>query len=102
MIRSCCFKRRFSETRTFVPPDLSSLAIVTSMWARSRKRFIMVEEIRRADIQVQGDERPVFKLKLLIRHAQAEFVIRQVQVQRGKFSVKFAGPLHTVKKLSFH
>jgi hypothetical protein len=72
MIRSCFFKRRFSETRVFASPGLSSLAIVARMWAKSRKRFIMSGEIRRASIQVQGDERPVFKLKLLIRHAQIE------------------------------
>ncbi len=66
MIRSCFFRRRFSETRALAPPGLSSFAIVARMWAKSRKRFIMVEEIRRADIQVQGDERPEFRLELLI------------------------------------
>jgi len=38
--------RRFSETRVFAPPGLSSLAIETSMWAKTRNRIFMEGEIR--------------------------------------------------------
>jgi len=46
MIRSCYFKRRFSETRAFAPPGLNSLTIVASMWAKTRNRIFMEGEVR--------------------------------------------------------
>ncbi len=83
MIRSCFFKRRFPATRALTPPGLSSLAIVARMWAKTRNRFIMAGELRRADTQEQGVERPEFQLKLAIRHAQV-----QCTKLYGKFRMK--------------
>ena len=42
MTRSCCVKRRFSETRAFAPPGVSTLAIVARMWAKTTNKFSMV------------------------------------------------------------
>ena len=56
MTRSCCFKRRFSETRAFAPPGVSTLAIVARMWAKTTNRFSMAGEVRRARAQEQGEE----------------------------------------------
>ncbi len=47
------------------PPDLSSLAIVARMWAKTRNRFIIAGELRKANFQVQGDERPESRVELL-------------------------------------
>ncbi len=61
---------RFSETRAFAPPGLSSLAIVAKMWAKSRKRVGMAGEVKENCHSTQGDEKPDFQLELVIRHAQ--------------------------------
>jgi hypothetical protein len=46
MIRSCFFKRRFSETRALAPPSLSNLANVARMWAKNRNRVLIEGEVR--------------------------------------------------------
>ena len=56
MMRSCCFKRRFSETGAFAPPGLRSLAIVARMWAKITNRFSMAGEINENLFSHQGEE----------------------------------------------
>jgi hypothetical protein len=46
MIRSCRFKKRFSETRAFAPLGVSNLEIVVRMWAKTTNRFSMAGEVR--------------------------------------------------------
>ena len=45
------------------------MANVARMWAKTRNRIFMKEEVRENGPWEQGDENSYFKVKLLIRHA---------------------------------
>ena len=55
-------QEKFFRDESLRPSSLSSLINTVRMGA-NRDRFFMVGEVRRANIQIQGDESPKFKLK---------------------------------------
>jgi hypothetical protein len=91
MIRSCFFKRRFSETRALAPPGLYNFANVVRMWSKRRNRIFMAGELRKTDTLVQGEKMPHFKLKFLIRHAQEKRAVSIFSMDRSrrKFHVSY-------------
>ena len=83
MTRSCCFRRRFSETSAFAPPGLSSLAIVARMWAKTTNKFSMAGKVRKNCHSAQADENPDFQLEILIRHAHVRRATLQCHGECG-------------------
>ena len=68
-------EREFSETGAIALTGLSSLAIVTRVWAKCRNRFFMAGEVGENRHSAQGEEKPDIQLELLIRRAQVTMLI---------------------------